>query len=134
MGELAGLFAPETVAVVGATDREGAVGRALLENLQEFDGRVIPVNPNRERVLGEPCYPTVGEVPQRVDRAVVAVTVDVAGRRWFDRQHRVRDRIGPQRGEQLDRVVDPFVVRPEDRGANPSAHARSPPVDASPRP
>lgn len=43
MGRLATLFDPETVGVVGATDREGAVGRAILENLQSaYEGEIVP--------------------------------------------------------------------------------------------
>jgi len=73
MGRLRELFAPATVAVVGATDREGAVGRAILENLQaDFDGEIIPINPNRESVLGETCYPDVESAPD-VDLSVIVV-------------------------------------------------------------
>ncbi|WIV65938.1 acetate--CoA ligase family protein [Natrialbaceae archaeon AArc-T1-2] len=73
MGRLSELFAPETVAVVGATDREGSVGRAILENLlTEFDGEVVPVNPDRDELLGTTCYPDVSSAPP-VDLAVVVV-------------------------------------------------------------
>ena len=59
MGDLSGLFAPSRVAVVGATEREGAVGRALTENLlADFAGDVVPANPNYETVLAEPCAAT----------------------------------------------------------------------------
>ncbi|SEV93987.1 acetate--CoA ligase family protein [Halobacterium jilantaiense] len=67
-----GLFAPERVAVVGATDREGSIGRAIVENLADFDGDVVAVNPGRESVLGYDCYPDLGEAPA-VDLAVVVV-------------------------------------------------------------
>ncbi|WP_255194231.1 acetate--CoA ligase family protein [Natronobeatus ordinarius] len=73
MGRLSELFTAETVAVVGATDREGSVGRAILENLQtEFSGTVVPVNPDRDELLGLPCYPDVTSAPS-VDLAVVVV-------------------------------------------------------------
>ncbi|WP_049923362.1 acetate--CoA ligase family protein [Halopiger djelfimassiliensis] len=73
MGRLSELFAPEVVGVVGATDREGAVGRAILENLQaDFAGEVVPINPNREEVLGLECYPDVPSAPP-IDLAVVVV-------------------------------------------------------------
>ncbi|MEF8789369.1 MAG: acetate--CoA ligase family protein [Haloarculaceae archaeon] len=80
MSDLSALFDPDRVAVVGATDREGSVGRALLENLASFDGEVIPVNPNRETVLGAECYPEIGAVPDvaSVDLAVVAVPAAAA--------------------------------------------------------
>ncbi|MFC4543541.1 acetate--CoA ligase family protein [Halosolutus amylolyticus] len=77
MGRLSELFAPETVAVVGATDREGAVGRAILENLQDdFGGEVVPVNPARDEVLGLECYSDVTSAPP-IDLAVVVVPPDV---------------------------------------------------------
>ena len=68
---LAGLFDPDRVAVVGATESAG-VGRALTENLlAKFDGEVLAVNPNRESVLGLRCYDSVAETD--ADVAVVAV-------------------------------------------------------------
>ena len=76
MGRLAGLFSPERVAVVGATDRPGSVGRAIVENLlADFSGEVVAVNPNEEEILGLPCHPTLRDVPDPVDLAVVAVPV-----------------------------------------------------------
>ncbi len=73
MGRLSELFAPETVAVVGATDREGSVGRAILENLRaDFEGEVVPVNPDRDELLGMTCYPDVASAPP-IDLAVVVV-------------------------------------------------------------
>jgi len=73
MGELATLFRPERVAVVGATDREGSVGRAITANLlADFDGEVLAVNPTKDEVLGLRCYDAVGDVPD-VDVAVVVV-------------------------------------------------------------
>lgn len=79
MTDLSGLLNPDRIAVLGATDEEGSVGRALLENLSTFDGDVMPVNPNREHVLGEECYPDIEAVPnvESVDLAVVAVPASV---------------------------------------------------------
>ncbi|MHC3439356.1 acetate--CoA ligase family protein [Natrialbaceae archaeon A-gly3] len=73
MGRLSELFAPETVAVVGATDREGSVGKAILENLRaDFEGTVVPVNPKRDEILGIECFPDVQSAPE-VDLAIVVV-------------------------------------------------------------
>ena len=78
MGKLATLFAPERVAVVGATDREGSVGYAVTRNLQaDFDGDVVAVNPNDDEVLGLPCYDSLGDT-EDVDVAVVVVPADIA--------------------------------------------------------
>ncbi|MFB6121801.1 MAG: acetate--CoA ligase family protein [Halobacteriaceae archaeon] len=71
---LSSLFAPDRVAVVGASEKPGSVGRAILDNLRaDFGGDVVAVNPNRETVLGEPCHDAVSEVPDPVDLAVVVV-------------------------------------------------------------
>jgi acetyltransferase len=68
------LFAPETVAVIGATDRSGTVGRTVLQNLLDpaFRGRAYPVNPQRIEVLGAKAYKSIREVPESVDLAVLA--------------------------------------------------------------
>jgi acetyl coenzyme A synthetase (ADP forming)-like protein len=77
MGELETLFAPDRVAVVGASDEEGSVGHAVTRNLLDtFDGEVLAVNPNRETVLGLACYDDVGETD--ADLAVVVVPATVA--------------------------------------------------------
>ncbi|MFB6073230.1 MAG: acetate--CoA ligase family protein [Halobacterium sp.] len=75
--EAGGLFAPDAVAVVGATEREGSIGRAIVENLADFDGDVVPVNPKRDDVLGYDCYPDLASAPA-VDLAVVVVPPPVA--------------------------------------------------------
>ena len=65
------LFAPQTVAVIGATEKEGSVGRAVLQNLVTFSGRVFPVNPKRPAVLGKPAFASVAAIPEQVDLAVI---------------------------------------------------------------
>ena len=66
-------FAPETVAVIGATENPGSVGRTLFWNLisNPFGGTVFPVNPKRSNVLGVKAYPGIRDVPEKVDLAVV---------------------------------------------------------------
>jgi acetyltransferase len=77
MGTLASLFAPQRVAVVGATDREGSVGAAVMENLvADFDGETVPVNPSREELFGRECHASLSDV-EGVDVAVVVVPPDV---------------------------------------------------------
>ena len=67
------IFKPRTVAVIGATDRQGSVGRTTLVNLTtaSFRGKVYAVNPKRSEVLGVPSYPAVGAVPEKIDLAVI---------------------------------------------------------------
>jgi acetyltransferase len=80
VSDLSGIFDPRRVAVVGATDRAGSVGRALLENLSSFEGEVIPVNPNRESVLGMTAYDSIAAVesPDTIDLTIVAVPATAA--------------------------------------------------------
>lgn len=77
MSELQGLFAPQRVAVVGATEREGAVGRAVMENLlADFDGEVVPVNPKVDQLFDRECPDSIAETG--ADLAVVVVPADAA--------------------------------------------------------
>jgi len=66
-------FKPRSVAVVGATAREGSVGRAVLWNLiaSPFNGTVYPVNPKRNSVLGIRAYPSIKAIPDPVELAVL---------------------------------------------------------------
>ncbi|MBZ5593166.1 MAG: bifunctional acetate--CoA ligase family protein/GNAT family N-acetyltransferase [Acidobacteriia bacterium] len=73
-------FAPQNVAVIGATETPASVGRTILWNLinSPFGGTVYPVNPKRNSVLGIRAYPNIGAVPDKVDLAVIvtpAITV-----------------------------------------------------------
>lgn len=72
-------FAPNSVAVIGATDRPGSVGRTVLSNLHngKFPGKVYAVNPNRTQVLGLPCYANIGAVEEKVDVAVIVTPAPV---------------------------------------------------------
>ncbi|MDE2572040.1 MAG: CoA-binding protein, partial [bacterium] len=67
------IFAPQTVAVIGATERAGSLGRAVLWNLigNPFGGTVYPVTPTHPSVMGIKAYPTIGDVPEPVDLAVI---------------------------------------------------------------
>jgi acetyltransferase len=74
------IFKPKTVAVVGASERQGSVGRSVLWNLlsSPFGGTVYPINPNRPNVLGIRAYRDLKEMPEKPDLIVVvtpAVTV-----------------------------------------------------------
>ncbi len=70
---LQALMHPRNVAVIGATENPGSVGRTLLWNLisSPFGGTVFPVNPKRPSVLGIKAYPTIRDVPEPVDLAVI---------------------------------------------------------------
>ncbi len=67
-------FKPKNVAMLGATENPGSVGRTTLWNLisSPFGGAVFPVNPKRESVLGIKAYKSVKEIPAEIDLAVIA--------------------------------------------------------------
>lgn len=71
---LRAIFAPRSIALIGATDRPGSVGRTLLWNLlsHPFGGTVYPVNAKKRSVLGIRAYPSIAEVPDTVDLVIVA--------------------------------------------------------------
>ena len=68
------IFAPRNVAVIGASETVGSVGRTLLWNLisHPFGGTIFPVNPKRDNVLGIHAYNQVADIPAQVDLAVIA--------------------------------------------------------------
>ena len=70
---LQSFFAPQSVAVIGATDREATVGRTVLVNLRngKFPGKVYAVNPHHPEILGLPSYPNIAAIPEKIDLAVV---------------------------------------------------------------
>ncbi len=70
---LQAIFAPRNVAVIGATEKPGSVGRTILWNLisSPFGGAVFPVNPKRQNVLGIKAYPGIREIPDPIDLAVI---------------------------------------------------------------
>ena len=67
------IFSPKNVAVIGATERQGSVGRTVLWNLlsSPFGGTVYPINPNRPNVLGIRAYKDIRELLEKPDLVVV---------------------------------------------------------------
>ncbi|MGA8767939.1 MAG: CoA-binding protein, partial [Candidatus Acidiferrales bacterium] len=66
-------YTPNSVAVIGASDRDGTVGRTVVANLcnGRFQGRVYAVNPKRSEILGLRCYANIAAVPEKVDLVVI---------------------------------------------------------------
>ena len=71
---LSAMLAPRSIALIGATENAGSVGRTLVENINNpsFRGRFYPVNPKRDTVLGVKAYRSVADLPERVDLAVIS--------------------------------------------------------------
>ncbi|MFZ5762682.1 MAG: acetate--CoA ligase family protein, partial [Thermodesulfobacteriota bacterium] len=69
------IFTPASVAVVGASNRPGSVGRAVFKNILESDyaGIIYPVNPKAKSICGVRAYPALNDIPDGVDLAVLIV-------------------------------------------------------------
>jgi acetyltransferase len=68
------IFDSKSIAVVGASDKEGSVGYTLIKNLTElgYKGKVYPVNIRKKEILGFKAYQTVDQLPETVDLAIIA--------------------------------------------------------------
>ena len=73
--DITALFAPGSIAVIGATPDLAKPGGRCLEFLLRFGfpGRVYPVNPRYEQIRGLPAYPSLAQLPERVDLALVLI-------------------------------------------------------------
>jgi acyl-CoA synthetase (NDP forming) len=68
-------FFPRSIAVIGASRESGKVGYSVLKNLMDanYDGELVPVNPNADEVLGLKAYPKV----KKVDLAIIVVPASI---------------------------------------------------------
>ena len=66
------IFAPMSIAVLGASETAGSVGQKLMENLRSFRGVSYPVNPKKTSVFGIKSFPTVTAIGQKIDLAIIA--------------------------------------------------------------
>ena len=75
MGELTSLFRPQSVAVIGASKTPGKIGNAIVRNIIEsgYRGSIYPINPRESEIEGLACYPSVLDVPDPVELAVISV-------------------------------------------------------------
>ena len=65
-------LSPKSIAIIGASDKEGSVGRAITNNIMKgYKGTIYPISPTRETVFGKKAYKSVLDVPGKVDLAVV---------------------------------------------------------------
>ena len=72
-------FNPGSVALVGAREKEGTVGRSVLENLllAKDKRKIYPVNPNREKLLDIECYPNISSLPEVPDLAIIVTNAEI---------------------------------------------------------
>ena len=73
------IFEPRSIAVVGASTKEGSVGNDVVKNLvtQGYEGKIYPVNPKAEELYGLRCYPNLKSIGERIDLVVVVVPAAV---------------------------------------------------------
>ena len=73
--DLLGVFRPQGVAVIGASANPDKIGFQILQNIIDggFSGRIYPINPKEESIMGHKAYASVCDVPEAIDLAVVAV-------------------------------------------------------------
>ncbi len=71
-------LSPKSIAIIGASDKEGSVGRAITSNiLKGYTGKIFPISPTRETVFDKKAYKSVLDVPEEIDLAVVVTKNDV---------------------------------------------------------
>jgi acyl-CoA synthetase (NDP forming) len=80
LDNVSALFAPSTIAVVGASERPGP-GRQVLDNLTQigYSGAILPVNPKYDSILGLPCYPSLAaakETAEEIDAVAILLGRD----------------------------------------------------------
>ena len=77
--QIAALWSAKSVAVIGATERVGAIGRLPLEYIQKYGyaGEVYPINPKGENILGFKTYKNIKDVGKEIDLALIMVPFDL---------------------------------------------------------
>ncbi|NBO09310.1 MAG: hypothetical protein EBV30_08200 [Actinobacteria bacterium] len=86
MTSLAPLWSAESIAIIGATERAGAMGRLPLDYLQRFgyQGKIFPVNPKGGTILGLNAYASINDVPEKVELALIMVPAPSVATAVFD--------------------------------------------------
>ncbi|HEX9845614.1 MAG TPA: 4-hydroxybutyrate--CoA ligase [Candidatus Nitrosotenuis sp.] len=71
-------LSPKSIAIIGASDKEGSIGRAITSNIMKgFTGKIYPISPTRDKVFDMPAYKTVLDTKEQIDLAVVITKNDV---------------------------------------------------------
>jgi acetyltransferase len=76
--DIAPIFEAKSVALIGASEREGSLGTVVLKNLLDagFEGPIYPVNPKHDKVQGRACYASLHDIGKRVELAVIVTPAD----------------------------------------------------------
>ncbi len=75
MADLTPLFHPNSVAIVGASNKPDKIGNVIVRNVIDcgFAGKIYPINPKESQIAGLPCYRSLVEVPDKIDLAIITV-------------------------------------------------------------
>ena len=76
---LKSLISPSSVAVLGASNRVGSVGNAVITNILSggFSGRVFPINPSSDTILGMRCYSSILDIEHHIDLAIIITPSEI---------------------------------------------------------
>ncbi len=66
-------FEPNSIALIGASNHREKIGNKIMSNLQFFTGKLYPINPNEESILGFKAHKSVLEIKDNIDLAIIAV-------------------------------------------------------------
>ncbi len=73
MGDIKRMFNPKTIALIGATDKEGSIGSTVMKNLlRAKDRKVFAINPKRKTVMGIECFKNLSDIAEEIDLAIIA--------------------------------------------------------------
>ncbi len=72
-------FTPRSVALVGASSTKGKIGNSVLDSLakHDYDGKIYPINPKQDEILGIKCYPSIEKVPGKIDLVVICIDLSI---------------------------------------------------------
>lgn len=72
------IFNPESVAIIGASDNPGKLGSHVMKSLTQgrYPGRIYPVNPGKDEILGIKTYPSLSQVPDTVDLSIIVLPAE----------------------------------------------------------
>ncbi|ABN69560.1 acetyl-CoA synthetase (ADP-forming) alpha subunit / branched-chain acyl-CoA synthetase (ADP-forming) alpha subunit [Staphylothermus marinus F1] len=73
------LFEPRSIAIIGASRSPGKIGHTIMKNIIEYGykGKIYPINPKADEILGYKAYKSVVEVPDEIDMAIIVVPEQV---------------------------------------------------------
>jgi len=73
-------FTPKSIAIIGASNKSGKIGNLIVDNLvkQGYLGKIYPINPKEESILGIECYPSLETIKEKIDLVIICVELSMA--------------------------------------------------------